>query len=68
MASLNFVDDVANNLDANLKTVALFIDLSNAFNTTDHEILLYKLYFNGINSIALSWLKSYIKDRKYCSI
>ena len=65
MASLKFVDDVTNNMDSKLKTVALFIDLSKAFDTIDHDILLHKLFYNGIRGLALSWFKSYLKDRKH---
>ena len=44
--------------------ISLFIDLSRAFDTQGHEILLNKLYVYGIRGLALDWINNYLQNRK----
>ena len=44
MAALNVVAYISNGVDNTYSTVCIFIDLSKAFDTIDHNIRLNKLY------------------------
>ena len=55
-------DNCKNNIDLNLHTCCLFLNLSNAFDTVDHDILLDKLYRNfGTHGKSLDLFTSYLK-------
>ena len=45
-------------------TLGVFIDLSKAFDTVHHEILIKKLQYYGIDGTALKWFESYLSNRK----
>lgn len=58
------VDDVITKLNKKLKVAGIFLDLSAAFDTVDHAILLKKLEYYGIRGDFLELLTSYLKNRK----
>ena len=63
-ALIKIFDDLLLNLD-NKKVVLLsLLDLSAAFDTVDHNILLNRLkHMFGITDVALDWFTSYLSDR-----
>ncbi|XP_059186272.1 uncharacterized protein LOC131969129 [Centropristis striata] len=52
---------------ASLSSVVVLLDLSAAFDTMDHQILISTLHHLGVSGSALSLLKSYLKDRTFRS-
>ena len=48
----------------NIYILDVFIDLSKAFDTTDHKILLKKLSQYGIKNKSLDWFTCYLSKRK----
>ena len=61
---LNLVNNILNNFDNNKITIAVFLDLTRAFDCVDHGILCRKLEHYGIRGNALKWFKEYLSDRK----
>lgn len=62
-AILDIINKIQSNIDCKLYSCAIFIDLSKAFDTVDHKILLGKLNSYGIRGIINSWFKSYLQGR-----
>ncbi len=64
-AILELVGKILKGYERKDYTLAVFLDLSKAFDTLSHETLLHKLENGfGIRGKALSWFKSYLSDRK----
>ena len=61
---MSFVDKVAHALDKCSHLVGIFLDFSKAFDTINHDILLYKLSHCGVRGKALEWFRSYLSNRR----
>ena len=62
-AHIQLINDICDSFNQNKYTLGVFIDLSKAFDTVDHNILLKKLSLYGIKN-NLKWSSSYLSNRK----
>ena len=51
------------NIDNGLLNSVVFIDLTKAFDTIDHEIILRKMAHLGVDQAAIKWFSSYLSGR-----
>ena len=69
MALLKLVNDITEELDKGNCFIGIFIDLSKAFDTVDHKLLLRKIEHYDIRGNALLWFTSYLSYRtQYVSL
>jgi retron-type reverse transcriptase len=64
LALHHLFDNITKAIDQKEYTIAVFIDLSNAFDMVNHEILINKLKHYGIRGLSLDWIKSYFGNRQ----
>ncbi|XP_067320839.1 uncharacterized protein [Anolis sagrei] len=57
------VDDLRRELDRGSVSLLVLLDLSAAFDTVDHGILLGRLAEMGLGGTALQWLRSFLEGR-----
>ena len=62
-AILKVYDRVSSALADHKHVIGMFMDLSKAFDTLDHAILLSKLQHYGVRGVALNWFSSYLSNR-----
>ena len=63
-AALELIDRVILDMDKSEIPFSIFIDLSKAFNTLDHNILINKLQYYGIKGRPLDLFQSYLSNRR----
>jgi hypothetical protein len=64
-SALVTITDVAHSeIDQGKVMLLVLLDMSAAFDTVDHVILLQQLDFLGVRGAALSWFKTYLSGRK----
>lgn len=58
------VSEISRSLDLRDEVLALFLDLTKAFDMVNHQMLLHKLEKFGIRGIPLDWISSYLLERR----
>ena len=64
LAALELLDLIISKMDNNDVPLNIYLDLSKAFDTLNHEILLYKLNYYGIRRNSLALMESYLQNRQ----
>ena len=64
-AIIQFINNIHNGLNKRRHTIAIFMDLSKAFDVLNHNILFEKLEHYGFRGKFLDLLKSFVSNRKY---
>lgn len=76
---LEVYSEIGTALDSGIQSNMIFIDFSKAFDSVNHNLLLYKLNSMGFSGSLLKWFSSYLCDRRqrvmvegnfseYCSV
>jgi retron-type reverse transcriptase len=63
-AIIDFVDKITTAVDQGKFSVGIFLDLSKAFDTINHKILIRKLDHYGVRGVAKKWFENYLSNRK----
>ena len=64
LAIIELIEKISRAIDNGEFTIGIFLDLSKAFDTVNHKILIDKLYHYGIRGICLKWFENYLQNRK----
>ena len=62
-AILDLTGNIIENIDKGNFTIAVFLDMSKAFDSINHQTLFKKLEFYGLRGNVLSWFTSYLENR-----
>ena len=68
LALIEITDNILQDLENGKFVCGIYLDLSKAFDTVDHEILLSKLHYYGIRGLPLCWFRDYLSNRKQYTV
>ena len=60
---IEFIDDLANNLDKGQQTDVLIMDFAKAFDKVNHSLLTHKLHNYGISGSVNWWIRNWLEGR-----
>ena len=63
MALIDMTNKITKGFKNNYISVGILLDLSKAFDTINHSILLHKLGYYGVRGTSLNWFTSYLSNR-----
>uniref|UniRef100_A0A8C6LAH3 Reverse transcriptase domain-containing protein n=1 Tax=Nothobranchius furzeri TaxID=105023 RepID=A0A8C6LAH3_NOTFU len=63
LAIVDLVEKISDAIDNKQYAVGVFLDLTKAFDTVNHDLLIKKLCRYGIRGVAYDWIKSYLENR-----
>lgn len=66
-AITEFLHKVYSDLDQGMQTAGIFLDLTKAFDSVNHELLLSKLQAYNLNVTSIQMLTTYLIHRKQCT-
>ena len=61
---IDLIEEITSSLDQGRYVLSLFLDLSKAFDTVNHQILLNKFKYYGVQLSEYIWFQSYLSNRK----
>ena len=64
IAVTKLIHEITSHLDTNSYSLCIFADLSKAFDTVNHSLLMAKLYKYGIRGIAYDLFESFLTNRQ----
>ena len=62
-ATMKVLNDIICALDSRKSCAEIFIDLTKAFDTVNHDILLSRLVSIGLSETAIGWIRNYLNNR-----
>ena len=62
-SAFSLISDVCHNKNNKEYTLAVFLDISKAFDSVNHDVLLHKISKIGIGGSVLEWLNNYLYNR-----
>jgi hypothetical protein len=63
-AAFKLSNSILKSINQKMHVEGMFCDLAKAFDCVNHEILLVKLHYYGIQGTVANWFRSYLTNRK----